>query len=284
MLRKIRTILEMIKFEHTVFALPFALMAMLMAAEGWPTWWQFGWILVAMVGARSSALAFNRVVDLEYDRLNPRTANWALPRGALTRAQVWAFIIITAGIFVMAAGMLNRLALSLSPLALAIIWGYSYSKRFTTWSHLMLGLCLGIAPVGAWIGVRGEFGLPALVLAGAVMLWTAGFDIIYACQDLEFDRKFGLYSLPSRVGLKFALGVSGALHLLMLALLVWLKVLGHLGTIYLIGVAVVAAILFYEHLVVTPRDLSRVNAAFFTANGMVSIGLLAFTAADLLLR
>jgi len=282
--RQLRLILEMIKFEHTVFALPFALMSALLAAGGWPSWNQLCWILVAMVGARSSAMAFNRLVDQEFDRLNPRTANRALPTGLLRRSQVWAFTLVSAGLLGLAAGMLNRLALALSPVALAVIWGYSYTKRFTNWSHLILGLSLSIAPVGAWIAVRGEFAWPPLVLAAAVVLWVAGFDVIYACQDVEFDRKMGLFSLPARLGLARALWVSRAFHLIMVGWLVGLYWLGqpHLGWLYLVGVGVVAMLLTYEQGLVKPDDLSRVNAAFFTLNGFVSLGLLAFVAVDVL--
>lgn len=283
--RQLRLILEMIKFEHTVFALPFALMSALLAAGGWPSGKQLLWILVAMVGARSSAMAFNRLVDQEFDRLNPRTANRALPAGLLRRSQVWAFTLVTAGLLVLAAGMLNRLALALSPVALAVIWGYSYTKRFTNWSHLILGLALSIAPVGAWIAIRGQFAGPPLVLAAAVALWVAGFDIIYACQDVEFDRTIGLFSLPARLGLARALRVSRAFHLIMVGLLAGLYWLGqpYLGWLYLVGVGVVGLLLTYEQSLVSPNNLSRVNAAFFTLNGFVSLGLLAFVAVDVLL-
>jgi len=283
MLRTLRILLEMIKFEHTLFALPFALMSAMVAARGVPPGWKLFWILVAMVGARSSAMAFNRLADLEYDRRNPRTAGRALPAGLLTAAQAWAFTLATAGVFVVAAGMLNHLALALSPVALGIVWGYSYTKRFTTWTHVFLGLSLGVAPVGAWIGVLGRFDVAPLVLAAAVMLWTAGFDIIYACQDVEVDRAEGLFSLPARRGIGTALAASALLHAAMMGLLVWFGALAGLGAIYWAGLAVVAGAFVYEHSLVKPHDLGRVNAAFFTTNGFVSLALLCFTAAAVLI-
>ena len=283
MLRTLRILLEMIKFEHTLFALPFALMSAMVAARGVPPGWKLFWILVAMVGARSSAMAFNRLADLEYDRRNPRTAGRALPAGLLTAAQAWAFTLATAGVFVVAAGRLNHLALALSPVALGIVWGYSYTKRFTTWTHVFLGLSLGVAPVGAWIGVLGRFDVAPLVLAAAVMLWTAGFDIIYACQDVEVDRAEGLFSLPARRGIGTALAASALLHAAMMGLLVWFGALAGLGAIYWAGLAVVAGAFVYEHSLVKPHDLGRVNAAFFTTNGFVSLALLCFTAADVLI-
>lgn len=277
---KFRLLLVLIKFEHTVFALPFALMSALVAADGWPTGWQLLWIVVAMVGARSSAMAFNRLADEEFDRLNPRTAHRPLPAGLLTRTQVWAFTLASGAVLILAAAMLNPLAFALSPVALAMVWGYSYTKRFTDWSHLLLGLCLAIAPVGAWIAVRGEFALPPLILAAAVMLWVAGFDIIYACQDVDFDRRIGLHSLPARWGIGPALGVSRGLHAIMVGLLWWFRQAAGLGPVYLAGVVLVAGLLIYEQSLVKPQDLSRVNAAFFTVNGFIGLGLLLFTAGD----
>jgi 4-hydroxybenzoate polyprenyltransferase len=278
--RRVRLLLELIKLEHTVFALPFALMSALVAAHGWPRPWILVWILVAMVGARTSAMAFNRLADLDYDRRNPRTAARALPRGLVTPAQVWSFTAASAAVFLLAAGMLNHLALALAPVALAGLWGYSYSKRFTTWSHVWLGLCLGIAPVGAWVAVRAEIGFPSLLLAAAVTLWTAGFDIIYASQDVAFDRAEGLYSAPARLGLPFALALSALLHAAMLGLLIWFGVVAHLGFYYRVGLAVVVIAFIYQHAIVRPGDLRRVNAAFFTANGVVSLGLLVATMLD----
>jgi len=279
--RKLAIILEMIKFEHTIFALPFALVAMLVAANGLPEWRVVGWILVAMVGARSAAMTFNRIADLRIDSANPRTAMRALPRGLVSPAAAWLFTVVSAGLLVLAAYMLNPLALALSPVALAAILLYSYSKRFTSLSHLWLGACLGIAPVGAWIAVTGRIGLPSIVLSAAVVLWTAGFDIIYSLQDLEFDRKSGLFSLPARIGSPGALAVSRILHAAMIGLLTWLGILTTLGAVYFAGVGFVAAFLIYEQSLVTPSDTTRVNTAFFTLNGCVSIAMLIFVMVDL---
>jgi 4-hydroxybenzoate polyprenyltransferase len=282
-LSHLRTILEMIKFEHTVFALPFALMSAVVAARGFPSLRVTLWILAAMVGARSSAMAFNRLVDLEFDRRNPRTAMRALPAKLLTPGQVWVFVLATTVLFLVAAWQLNPLALALSPVALAVIWGYSYTKRFTSFCHLVLGLAIGIAPPGAWIAVRGTLDWAPVLLSAAVMLWVGGFDIIYACQDAEFDRKVGLQSLPARLGLAGALRVSRAMHLLTVLLLALLPSLVPLGVVYYAGVVGVAALLAYEQSLVRADDLSRVNAAFFTVNGFVSIGLFLFTVVDVFL-
>jgi 4-hydroxybenzoate polyprenyltransferase len=279
-----RIILEMIKFEHTVFALPFALMAALIAAGGMPELRALGWIVVAMVGARSSAMAFNRLVDLEFDRRNPRTAIRALPAGQLTSVQVWVFVAVTTAVFLVAAWQLNPLALALSPIALAVIWGYSYTKRFTSLCHVFLGLAIGIAPSAAWIAVRGSLEWAPVVLTAAVMFWVGGFDIIYACQDAEFDRGAGLRSIPARFGITGALWISRVMHGSAVALLLLLPLLAPLGGAYLAGVVAAAALLTYEQALVKPHDLSRVNAAFFTVNGFVSLGLLLFTAVDVLMR
>lgn len=274
--------LEMIKFEHTVFAMPFALISMLAAADGLPEPRIVGWILVAMVGARSAAMAFNRIVDRRIDAANPRTAGRALPRGLVSVTAAWVVTGVSAALLVLAAFMLNTLAFALSPVALAAVLGYSYSKRFTSLSHLWLGLCLGIAPVGAWIAVTGEIAFASVVLSAAVMLWTAGFDVIYSLQDLDFDLRTGLFSLPARIGAARALWVSRAFHVAMVGLLVWFGVLTGLGSAYFAGVAVVAGFLVYEQSLVSPRDISRVTTAFFTMNGCVSIALLAFAAVDIL--
>ena len=281
MIRKARLLLAMVKFEHTLFALPFALISALVAAGGLPAWRTLGWMLVAMVGARTSAMAFNRLADEHLDRLNPRTQDRALPRGLVSRQEAWLVTLVGAAALVVAAGMLNRLALALSPVALALVWGYSYSKRFSVLSHLLLGLCLGIAPVGAWIAVTGRVELAPLVLAAAVMLWTAGFDIIYACQDCDFDRQLGLYSLPSRLGFGPALAISAGLHALMLGVLAWYGLLAGLGAWYWTGWVVVGLLLAYQHRLVSPGDLSRANEAFFTVNGVLSLVLLAAAAADI---
>jgi len=282
MLRRLLILLEMIKFEHTLFALPFALTAALVAVQGVPSWRQLGWLLVAMVGARSSAMTFNRIVDIEYDRRNPRTAGRALPAGVVTTAQAWLFTLATAGLLVLAAWQLNPLALWLSPVALAIVWGYSFTKRFTRLSHLVLGLSLGIAPSAAWIALTGKLPLPPIILTLAVICWTAGFDIIYACQDVEFDRRVGLYSIPSRLGLGPALLSSALLHLLAFAGLVAFGALAGLHYGYFAALLPIGALLIYQHRIVRPDDLSRLNAAFFTANGAISLLLLVGACVDLL--
>jgi 4-hydroxybenzoate polyprenyltransferase len=279
-LRKVGIILEMIKFEHTVFALPFALLSALLAARGLPEWRTLGWIIVAMVGARSAAMAFNRIVDLHFDAMNPRTANRALPRGHLSIGQVVLFTIVSASVFVLAAWQLNPLCFVLSPIALLWILAYSYTKRFTAFSHLWLGLSLGIAPVGAWLAVQGRFDIVPILLALAVMFWTAGFDIIYSLQDVEFDRRVGLRSLPQTLGEARALWVSRLMHVGMVVLLIVVGQVAQLHWGYYAGVAVVAGLIAYEQSLVKPNDLSRVNLAFFTLNGWVSILLLAFTVVD----
>lgn len=283
MIRKIGIILDMIKFEHTIFAMPFALISMLVAAKGLPASSVFVWILVAMVGARSAAMTFNRIADAGIDAANPRTASRAIPAGLVTLSAAWVFVAFSAGLLILAAYMLNPLAFALSPIALGIVLTYSYSKRFTSLSHLWLGLSLGIAPVGAWIAVTGSFGPASVVLSAAVMLWTAGFDIIYSLQDLEIDRNARLFSLPSRLGPAKALVVSRLFHACMVVMIVWFGMLGGLGMVYYVGVALVAAFLAYEQSLVSAKDFSRVDTAFFTLNGCVSIDLLLFVAADIFL-
>jgi 4-hydroxybenzoate polyprenyltransferase len=274
---------RMIKFSHSVFALPFALTSMALAAADGVRWTQVGWILVAMVGARSAAMGFNRLADHAIDARNPRTAGRELPRGLLSRAEVWAFVIVSAAALVLAAGMLNRLCLWLSPVALAIVFVYSYTKRFTSLSHLVLGLALAVAPVGAWLAVRGSFDAVPILLGLAVLFWVAGFDTIYACQDVDFDRQEGLRSLPARLGVRNALRVARVFHGLAVALLLSLYWLAALHPLYLAGVAGVAALLLYEHSLVRHDDLSRVDMAFFTLNGWISIGYFALTLAALAL-
>lgn len=281
-MRKLRIILEMIKFEHTVFALPFAVMSAFIAADGLPSLEKLGWILVAMVGARSCAMAFNRLADVEIDSINPRTATRAIPAGLITKDAVWVFTVVSAGLLVLAAWRLNPLAFALSPVALAVIMGYSYTKRFTALSHFWLGLSLSISPVGAWIAIQGSFALPPIMLCLVVLLWTAGFDIIYACQDVGFDRKHGLRSIPAKLGIRWALWVSSALHVVAVLLLLLIPFLVELGTFYYIGVGIVVLIFIYEHAIVKPTDLSRVNLAFFTLNGMISLVLMALSIADIL--
>lgn len=268
----------MIRFPHSVFALPFALTATVLAArEGGITGGQVFWIVVAMVAARSAAMGFNRLVDHAIDARNPRTASRELPRGVLSRGEVLAFVALSSAVFVLAAWMLNPLCFALSPVALAIVFGYSYTKRLTSASHLVLGLALAVAPVGAWLAVRGRFDVVPLVLALAVLLWVAGFDTIYACQDAEFDRGEGLHSLPARLGVARALGLARAMHVLTVLLLVLLYWLAALHPFYLVGVAGVAALLAWEHSLVRPDDLSRVMQAF-NLNGWVSLGYFVTTA------
>ncbi|MHB1001398.1 MAG: UbiA-like polyprenyltransferase [Armatimonadota bacterium] len=281
---KLTTILEMIKFEHTIFALPFALTSAILAANGIPSMRLMGLILLAMVGARSAAMAFNRIVDIRYDKLNPRTAERALPKGILGFAEVWVFTIASSGLLIFAAWMLNPLAFALSPVALLVVLGYSYTKRFTSLSHLILGLALGIAPVGAWIAITGKIGFPSMLLSAAVIFWTAGFDIIYALQDIEFDKKLGLFSLPKTLGANRALLVSRLMHALTVVLLLAFGIILHLGIIYYLGIAIVSALLVYEQSLVKPDDLSKINMAFFNTNGLVSIGFFVFSMLDLIIR
>lgn len=280
----LRTTLEMIKWEHSIFALPFALTGAMLAVHGLPPWRVLFWIVVCMIAARSAAMAFNRWADAEIDRANPRTASRAIPAGLLSRQFTVGFIVVSASIFIFAASRLNRLTLLLSPVALAIIFFYSYTKRFSRWSHLVLGFCLGIAPSAAWIAVRGSLDPRILVLTGAVLFWVAGFDVLYSCQDYEHDLRSGLHSVPQACGLDAAFWIARGMHLAMLALLALLVVLFHLGGIAIFGVVAVAAMLVYEHSLVSPRDLTRLNAAFFTMNGIISIVFFVAVAADLLHR
>ena len=284
-----RLTLDMIKFEHSVFALPFALTGALLA-------WRdagfdipglgrrFLWIIVAMVSARSAAMAFNRILDANIDARNRRTANRQLPAGLLTTRFAWGFTIVSSLVFLWAARQLGLLCFALAPPVLAILFFYSFSKRFTVFSHLILGFCLGMAPAAAWIAMRGTLDARILWLTAAVMFWTAGFDVIYACQDFEFDCREGLFSVPRRFGLAGALLIARALHLAMIACLVALVLVFHLSALSWIGVAAVVALLIYEHRLVTPQDFSRVNAAFFTVNGYVSFLFFAFWAADILVH
>lgn len=281
--RKLRIVLEMIKFEHTVFALPFAYLGAALAARGFPGWGISLGILGAMVGARSAAMAFNRFIDEPYDSANPRTSNRPLPSGSLTRGFVVVFIVASAALFFLSAASLNPLALKLSPLALGIVLFYSYTKRFTSFSHIFLGLSLAIAPVGGWVAVTGRLSWDPFILAGAVLFWVAGFDIIYACQDVNFDRRTGLFSIPSRFGIRRALQIAAFFHVLMVTLLAATFQLQSLSLLSWIGLLVVAGSLLYEHSLVSPTDLSRVNVAFFTLNGIVSIALLVFVSLDLCL-
>jgi 4-hydroxybenzoate polyprenyltransferase len=277
---RIRTVLEMIKFEHSVFALPFALTGALLAARftshGWPTLRQILWIIAAMVSARSAAMTINRIVDLRYDRENPRTKMRALATGALSVNFAWIFTLIAIAVFVVAAWQLNPLALKLSPVALAILFFYSFTKRFTNWSHLFLGFALGISPAAAWIAVTGRLDLRMLLLCAAITLWVGGFDVLYACQDVAFDHSAGLFSIPKRFGIAAALWIARAMHVGVVALLAWLATSFALPWPAWAGIAVVAALLTYEHSLVKANDLSKLDAAFFTMNGYISISFLLF--------
>ncbi|HSL55266.1 MAG TPA: UbiA-like polyprenyltransferase [Pyrinomonadaceae bacterium] len=275
-IKNTRLTLEMIKIEHTLFALPFAFLGAVLAARGLPSAWQILWIVVAMVGARSAAMAFNRIADRSFDARNPRTATRALPAGLLSVGFVWAFTIASAALFLLAAAMLNPLTLILAPVALGCVLLYSFTKRWTQFSHLVLGACLSIAPTGAWIAVRGEIGSPVpLLLSLVVLLWTAGFDVLYACQDYDFDRSEGLRSIPARFGISRALWIARALHAAAFLSLVWLFVITGLGPVAFVGVIATGALLVYQHRLVRAGDLSRLNAAFFTTNAFVSVILLA---------
>src|SRR6202158_1351712 len=284
LLRHMRVTLEMIKWEHSVFALPFALCGAMLAAGGFPTAHQFAWIVVAMVAALSPAMAFKRWADPAIDAANPRTSTRALPAGQLTPGFVATFVVVSSAIFILAASQLNRLALLLSPVALAVLLLYSYTKRFTRWSHLVLGLALGIAPSAAWIAVRGSFDPRILLLTAAVTFWVGGFDVLYACQDYEFDRQAGLHSVSRYFGIRCALWIAALFHVLMLVLLMGLVAAFGLGKLAIVGVIVVALLLAYEHSLVSPNNLSRLNAAFFTINGVISVVFFIFMAGDLLLR
>jgi len=282
-MKRIRTVLEMIKFEHSVFALPFALTGALLAARatrqpprGWPSWRQILWIIVAMVAARSAAMTINRIVDLRYDRENPRTSQRALPTGAVSVSFAWSFTFIAISLFILAAWQLNPLALKLAPLALLILFFYSFTKRFTTWSHLVLGLALGISPAAAWIAVTGGLDSRMLILCAAVTVWVGGFDVLYACQDVDYDRRAGLFSVPKRFGIANALWIARVMHLGVIALLLSLAASFELPWPAWAGIAVVAALLAYEHSLVKAEDLSQLDAAFFTVNGYISLLFLLF--------
>lgn len=280
----LRVTLEMIKWEHSIFALPFALCGAMLAAGGIPSGHQLVWIIVAMVAARSAAMAFNRWADAAIDAANPRTSTRALPAGHLSPAFVATFVVVSSLVFVLAASQLNRLALELSPVALAVLLLYSYTKRLTRWSHLVLGLALGIAPSAAWIAVRGSLDPRILLLTAAVTFWVGGFDVLYACQDYEFDRKAGLHSVPRYFGIRASLWIARAFHLIMVGLLIALLLVFAMGKLAAFGVLAVILLLIYEHSLVRPNDLSKLNAAFFTMNGVISVLFFVFVAADLLLR
>ena len=282
--KDITATLEMIKWEHSIFALPFALTGAMLAAHGLPTRHQLLWIVICMVSARAAAMAFNRLVDERIDAANPRTASRALPAGLLSRNFVTLFIVVSCIVFVLGAWQLNRLALWLSPAALLIVLGYSYTKRFTSFSHLVLGLALGIAPSAAWIAVAGALDPRIIILTIAVMLWVGGFDVLYACQDVEFDRLHGLFSIPRTFGVPRALFIARILHVQAWILLALIVVVFSLGKIAIVGIGVVGMLLAYEHSLVNAKDLSKLNAAFFTMNGVIAVVFFGFVAADLLVK
>ncbi len=283
-LHSTRVTLEMIKWEHSVFALPFALTGAVLAADGWPSPRAFLWIVVCMVSARSAAMAFNRLADADLDAANPRTLNRALPAGHLSRGFVAAFVVLSAAIFILGAAMLNRMTLLLSPFALAVVLLYSYMKRLTRWSHLVLGLALGIAPAAAWIGVRGSLDPRILLLTAIVLLWVGGFDVLYACQDYEHDVRVGLHSVPAAFGLNGAFWIARCMHLLTASLLFVFAHAFSLGPVAMAGMGLVVILLAYEHAIIRPTDLRRMNAAFFTLNGVISVVFFAAVAADLFHR
>lgn len=282
--KKIRSILSLIKFSHTIFSFPFAVMSAFLAADGMPGLKQLLLILAALVTARSAAMSFNRLVDTSYDIHNPRTAYRVALQKKIGRKYVWVFTIVCVILFIASAWLLNQLAFYMSPLAILVIFGYSYTKRFTHLSHFVLGIALGLSPIGAWVGIQGTLVSTPFMLAIAVVLWTAGFDIIYACQDLEHDVKSGLHSIPKKLGIRGALILSGVLHLFMVLVLLAMSRYADLGMIYTIGVYIVAALLFYEHFLVSPKDLSRINTAFFAVNGIISVGLMGITLIDIFVR
>jgi 4-hydroxybenzoate polyprenyltransferase len=284
LLHNVGTTLEMIKWEHSVFALPFALSGAMLAAAGWPAWHKIFWIVVCMVTARSAAMAFNRWADARLDAANPRTAARAIPAGLLSRGFVAGFTVVMSLAFVFAAAQLNRETLLLSPGVLAVLLLYSYTKRFTRWSHLVLGLALGIAPAAAWVAIRGSLDPRIVVLTAAVIFWVGGFDVLYACQDMTHDRESGLNSIPEAWGIQAAFWIARAMHLVMMVLLLCLLKLFALNAIAWVGVAAVGILLLYEHLIISPTDLRRLNAAFFTLNGIISMVFFFFVAAALLIR
>jgi len=279
---KVWILLEMIKFEHTVFALPFAYLGAFLGAEGPPDLWTSLWILVAMFGARTAAMGFNRLVDIPFDSKNPRTKERALPRGIVKARDAWIMVIAASGIYFLSAYELNLLAFILSPAFLAVLLGYSYTKRFTSMCHLFLGLALSLAPMAGWIGVKGSVEFLPLILSTGVLFWVAGFDILYGCLDYDFDREQGLYSIPARWGIKKAFWISGIFHLLAFISLVFVGFLAHLNWIYYCGLLATFALLIMQRLVVNPKDLSRMNMAFFTFNGAISIILFTSTAISLI--
>lgn len=281
---KISIFMEMIKFSHTIFALPFALTSALLASGGFPSMYQMLWIILAMVGARTAAMAMNRLIDAGIDARNPRTAGRAIPAGLISKGLTLFFIIAAVALMMFAAQMLNPLCLKLSPIALFFLLLYSYCKRFTALAHVVLGICLAAAPIGAWIAIRGTIDAPALVLGGVVLFWVSGFDILYALQDLEFDRSAGLHSIPVALGVNSSLWAARIFHTIMIVLLFTLFNLMQLGTFFLVGIFVVLAMLLYEHWLLKDGNLDKLDAAFFNMNGYISIAIVLFTVADVLTR
>ena len=281
---KIKIFLEMIKFSHTIFALPFALTGALLAAGGLPSLRQIFWIIMAMIGARTAAMAMNRLIDAEIDARNPRTAIRAIPAGLISRGLTLCFIIAATALMLLAAQMLNPLCLKLAPIALFFLLLYSYCKRFTALAHVVLGICLAGAPIGAWVAIRGTIDPPALILGTVVLFWVAGFDILYALQDLDFDRAAGLHSIPVLLGVTGSIRTARIFHTIMIALLFTLYNFMHLGTFFLLGMLVAIAMLAYEHWLLRNGDLSKLDAAFFNMNGYISVTIVLFTAADVLMR
>ncbi len=280
-LLKLSTILRLIKFSHTIFSLPFAVMSAFIAAGGMPEIKKLLLIFGALIMARSCAMSFNRLVDAKYDILNPRTSYRIQLQNNIGRTNLWLFTISCTILFIVFAGMLNQLSLTVSPLALLVIFGYSYTKRFTSISHFVLGLALALSPIGAWIAITGGITFTPLILALAVLLWTTGFDIIYACQDLESDKKINLYSIPKKMGIKNSLRLSSILHILMAIVLFFFMYFANLGFVYLGGVVFVGILLIYEHSLIKPNDLSKINLAFFTVNGFISMLLMVVTLVDI---
>lgn len=284
MLRKITIFLEMIKFSHTIFALPFALTGALLAAQGLPTWQQTGWIILAMVGARTAAMGLNRLIDAEIDARNPRTASRAIPAGLIGKGATALFIAASLALLLVAAARLNPLCLKLSPVAVFFLVLYSYCKRFTALAHVVLGICLAAAPIGAWIAIRGAVEMPALILGGVVLFWVAGFDILYALQDLEFDRAAGLHSIPVALGVNGSLWAARLFHLIMIGLLIALPLVMGLGKLFMAGIGVVTLMLAYEHWLLKDGDLTKLDAAFFNMNGYISLAVLLFTSLEVFVR
>lgn len=284
MASKVKVFLEMIKFEHTIFALPFAYMGMFLAVGGLPTWKQFIFITLAMVGARTAAMSLNRLIDRHIDALNPRTKNRAIPAGLLGVAEVWFYTILSFALLIYSALQLSPLAMKLLPIVVVVLLLYSYTKRFTWLCHVVLGISLGLAPMGSWVAIRNSLDMPAWLLGLGVMFWSAGFDIIYACQDCEFDRNKGLHSIPARFGIKNALHISSAFHVAAVVLLFLVGQFLQMGWIYNVGVIIAIIILYYEHRLVKPNDLSKLDAAFMNMNGYLSTLMFIFTLGELFVK